>query len=245
MRTTVDLIRAGYLLRESVSLPRGGPWQCERALVSHDDEAVPRDCYLRSDCVDLDRAQQLLSSSALLGSSAGRSGQVGAPTCSVRGPIREESVASARAALQRGEEALLTSEDYLEPPQVHTFVQEEGPIKYMGAFGVPYRTTVYRTTDSQCLDDFVRDMTRVPGATWAIAATDHGCVAPRLLVFVPLTDAVALDPHGGHGLVFDRPSGARAGDASGTGAVRLEEDSVYLGAVRVDRRRADGDASQA
>ena len=211
MNTIIDLQASGHRLERRVNLQHGGPYDNERDVPLKPGNGTSG-YYLPQDCTQLSLQNKA---------------------------ITPELMQDMRGAMTRGEEVVLTSQDFAEEPKVTAYTRKQGKMQFNSPG--PYRATEFETGASQTLTEYVREATGFPNATWAIkpqAGSYPDC--PQLLVFVPAFSGDQLNEEDANSLLWTKfgETSSRPGTAppaAGQG-VQVEADSVIIGGIRIDRR---------
>jgi len=147
------------------------------------------------------------------------------------------------AARRNGEVVLLEESDFTSPPCATRFT--ETAVQRFGGPGGHYPWWEQKPTllDSISLTDVVRASTGIERATWAIrpqvgAWPDQ----PELYIFVPVFDGDALNTSDAEDVLFTPFGEVPQGRRPDQGGIQVEEGSVRIGGVRVDRRNAPSEA---
>lgn len=207
MKTLSAIQSEGYLVERKVSLKERGPYGTERRIETPDSQ----DLYVRDDVIRL---------------------------CPQGKTLSDKVLASAREAIQSGADVVLTPEDFVSEPLVMRSIESEGEVRYGGVSGHdPYREKRYLMNPVEPLTDFVRHLTSQPRATWAIhPQVDTPPDVPGLYIFVPVNEGGPLSQADAERLVLGKVGElTRSTTAPPANTVRVDDDSVYIGDIRVDR----------
>lgn len=154
--------------------------------------------------------------------------------------VGPQSAQQAAEAIGRGDVVVLSAEDYPHEPVLRSFTKKQGELAHGGPGGYPYRPTVLELKESLTLSDLARQVTGHPQATWGIRPQvgswpDH----PELYLLVPTSSGggatVAADDAAR--LVLGRLDTSSAQPVLGPDpTVRVEDNAVFIGGLRIDRR---------